>query len=279
MFRQIDNDYFEISMKDNGKQGIPLSQMAIHSLHEDVLRVNLTNGESNLLRTIVDDKYIGDSTELKKRLVMLMDRAAVKNKVIGKWNVREYMDNNTPYIIARDFIEQLKELRKEDPSVGYITPLRNPTNIGIPDIYKTLESNFDYKNVVKQCVDTIKKHKPGTIIDIRGISKPDNENRLNTVALDIVTNILMDKFNREEFKKYGYTDQQINWISKAREIRERDYILLIKEIIKGVSVTDMFLHFDRGIGLFAIQDGDRQIDLSDVPRENHGWCHLYTSRL
>lgn len=267
VFRQIDNDYFEISMKDNGKQGIPLSQMAIHSLHEDVLRVNLTNGESNLLRTIVDDKYIGDSTELKKRLVMLMDRAAVKNKVIGKWNVREYMDNNTPYIIARDFIEQLKELRKEDPSVGYITPLRNPTNIGIPDIYKTLESNFDYKNVVKQCVDTIKKHKPGTIIDIRGISKPDNENRLNTVALDIVTNILMDKFNREEFKKYGYTDQQINWISKAREIRERDYILLIKEIIKGISVTDMFLHFDRGIGLFAIQDGDRQIDLSDVPRE------------
>ncbi|MGG2085299.1 hypothetical protein [Lysinibacillus pakistanensis] len=267
VLRQINADYFEISMKDKGKQGIPLSQMAIHSLHESVLLVNLTNGESNLLRKIVDDKYIGDSIELKKRLVMLMDRTAIKNKVIGHQSVREYMYNNTPYIIARDFIEQLKELRKEDPSVGYILPLTAPTNIGIPDIYNAMESGLDYKNLVKQCVDTIKKHKPGTIIDIKGISKPGNENQLNTVALDIVTNILMDKFNRDEFKKYGYTDQQINWISKTREIRERDYMLLIKEIIKGVSVTDMFLHFDRGNRLFAIQDGNRQIDLSDVPRE------------
>ena len=268
MLRQIDKNYFEIPMVDNSKRGTPLSRMAINNLQGDILRVNLNNGEGSLLNKIVDDKYKGDHTEQKKRLFMLMESTGVTKNILGKQSGRDYLDNNTPYVIARDFIDQLKQIREKDPSAGYITPPRTQTVTAVPDIVRAMsDDRFDYKNVVKQSINAIKNHKAGTIIDIRGISKAGSESQLNKVANDIVTNILMDKFNKDEFKKYGYNDQQIDWMSKTREIRERDYTSMVKEILKGVSATDMSLHFDRGTGLFAIQDGDRMIDLSDMPRE------------
>lgn len=285
--RGVDRNYFEIQVGETGVRGTPLSRMAINNLNSDILRVNLNGGEGSLLRNIVDDKYIGDKTEQKKRLYMLIDAVHesnkqnnnlkgfnIRNNIFGDMDPREYLDNNQPYVIARDFLEQLRLMREQDPNAGYITPPRTQTVTGMPDIAKAVNNGLDYKNVVGQSIAAIKNHKPGTIIDIRGISK--NEGKLNEVATDIVTNILMDKFNRDEFKGLGYTDEQVDWIAKAREIRERDYKAMVKEIIKGVSATDMSLHFDRGTGLFAIQDGDRMIDLSDVPRERITDGVMYT---
>lgn len=285
--REVDKNYFEIKVGSSGERGTPLSRMAINNLNSDILRVNLNGGEGGLLRNIVDDKYIGNETEQKKRLYMLIDAVHesnkkdnnlkginIRNNIFGEMDPKEYLKNNTPYNIARDFIEQLKLMREKDSNAGYITPPRTQTVTGIPDIAKAVNNGLDYKNVVGQSIAAIKNHKPGSIIDIRGIAK--NESKLNEVATDIVTNILMDKFNKDEFKNLGYTDEQVDWIAKTREIRERDYKSMVKEILKGVSATDMSLHFDRGTGLFAIQDGDRMIDLSDVPRERITDGVMYT---
>lgn len=278
VLREVDKNYFEIPLLNSSERGTPLSRLAINNLNSDILRVNLNNGEGSLLNKIVDDKYVGNKTEQKKRLYMLIDAVhesnkhnnnlkgfSIRNNIFGDMDPREYLEKNQPYVIARDFIEQLKLMREHDPNIGYITPPRAQTITGTPDITKAINNGLDIKNVVGQSIDAIKNHKPGTIIDIRGISR--NESELNKRATDIVTNILMDKFNKDEFKKLGYTDEQVNWLAKAREIRERDYTAMVKELLKGVSSTGMSLHFDRGTGLFAIQDGERMIDLSDVPRE------------
>lgn len=266
--RGTDLNYYEIDMNRGANKGTPLQTLlGLNNTREDALRVNLRNGEYGLLRKLEEGSSVkGDAREQKKKLMMLIDHEGIGPQIFGGAIPKDYLNDNPSHIIAKDFIRGLQTKRQKDSRAGFITNPTAQTVTGMQDVKEILgNKDFDHKNAVKESITAMRTHKAGNFIDLPSLTK--DETQLNRASRHIVNKFLMDNFDEQEFRNMGYDDKGIKWLRETRQVRERDYTNMMKEILKGASNMDMSMRLDEASGSISVQRGSQVFDLADLPRE------------
>lgn len=272
--RTYESDYFDIDISElsQKKKRTKLPKAIEHSNPEGVLRINLgPGGEHQLIDALLEERKRGnEEAEAMKRLEQLVDFIQKEEgylKDFYKGNKKEFLRDNTPITFARGIIDALRKVREKDPIAGYINLNKIHNVMGPSDIAGV----FSKEELIEILEKEFEGFTPGTVFN------PGKDDKAIThQARRIVSEILMDPFNEETLKSFGYNQEQITKLKIARDVREKDYVRYVETILRSASKAGMDVVADKKTGVFGLIDQGEFIDLVNVPREKFSDGMFYT---
>ncbi|MCY8890317.1 hypothetical protein P8918_13485 [Bacillus spizizenii] len=274
--RNFEQDYFEVdvsSILDKRKgAGTSLAKVMEDSNPDGVMKIDLRpGGEHKLIRSLVDDSSkVNHEQEAIKQLDAFVNTMQRENGLLtgiyGKGK-EEFLQSNTSTTFARKIIDELAEVRKTDPAAGFLSPNRVHNVQGASELAGKLTED----EILEALDERFSRFKQGSVTSIG----TDPVSR-RIQAQSIVDDILMDPFNEKDLGAYGYNSEQINKLKLSRDVRRKDYIDYVDNLLAGVSKTNMNLVTDSKAGIFGLVDQGEYIDLKNVPRDRFTDGIFYT---
>lgn len=289
--RGYNRDYFEVDMSRflRRGRGTPIPRAIENVNPEGILRINLNaGGEYRLINALMGNldhpaESVNFSEEAMKRLTQFVDfmqeehgllkniygdsaKATTKTEAIRL--KEEFLANNTPDTFAKKILLELREVRKHDPTAGYIT-INRIHNVMGPSQFSGVLAPEEIKTILNE---TFERFSPESFMEISRSATGRYQQ-----ASGIVDDIFMTVFDRDQLRGFGYNDRQVEKLAQAREVRRRDYVRLVDQILQGVQHTDMLIHYDAKAGTFGLINEGRYIDLTKVlPRDQFSDGMFYT---